>query len=191
MAGVTVTYKGNTIASILATGALELETGGKFVEGNIGISYEKPTGSVEIETLTVTPGSSGKTLYVPLPDGRAPSVIIIRAGNMTTIDSYESGSAIQFAALVHPSNTAPAKTLAKYSGVLIHRTAVLGRVEADGYSQWFTGDTWSDTGEMFSLIEGVDGYSNMRIGSPTVNAWIGGVTYTVTLYYIDNFEWWL
>lgn len=44
MADVEVSYKGNTIGSLSATGSLTLETEGKYCEDDIGISYTKPSG---------------------------------------------------------------------------------------------------------------------------------------------------
>ena len=50
MADVTLTYKGSTILSMDATASKTIQTGGKFCEGDIGVSYVKPSG-----------GSSGGT----------------------------------------------------------------------------------------------------------------------------------
>lgn len=44
MADVTLTYKGSTIAEMDATGTKTLKTAGKYCEGDIGISYVKPSG---------------------------------------------------------------------------------------------------------------------------------------------------
>ena len=43
MADVTLTYKGSTIAEINATGSKTLKTSGKYCEGDIGVSYVKPS----------------------------------------------------------------------------------------------------------------------------------------------------
>ena len=43
MADVTLTYKGSTIAEINATGTKTLKTSGKYCEGDIGVSYVKPS----------------------------------------------------------------------------------------------------------------------------------------------------
>lgn len=50
MADVTLTYKGSTIAEMNASGSKTLKTSGKYCEGDIGISYVKPSsgGGVEI-----------------------------------------------------------------------------------------------------------------------------------------------
>lgn len=52
--GVTVTYKGNTIASMNADGTKTLKTGGKYCEGDIGVEYTAPTTSCITATFTVT-----------------------------------------------------------------------------------------------------------------------------------------
>lgn len=44
MADVTLTYKGSTIAEINASGSKTLKTAGKYCEGDIGVSYVKPSG---------------------------------------------------------------------------------------------------------------------------------------------------
>ena len=44
MADVTLTYKGSTIAQMDASGSKTLKTAGKYCEGDIGISYVKPSG---------------------------------------------------------------------------------------------------------------------------------------------------
>lgn len=45
MSDITVTYKGNTIATMDASGTKTLNTAGKYCEGNIGIEYAAPSGS--------------------------------------------------------------------------------------------------------------------------------------------------
>lgn len=44
MADVTLTYKGDTIAEMNASGSKTLKTAGKYCEGDIGVSYVKPSG---------------------------------------------------------------------------------------------------------------------------------------------------
>lgn len=44
MADITVTYKGNTIAEVSASGTTTLETSGKYCEGNISLAYVQPSG---------------------------------------------------------------------------------------------------------------------------------------------------
>ena len=43
MADVTLTYKGSTIAEMSNTGSKTLKTSGKYCEGDIGVSYVKPS----------------------------------------------------------------------------------------------------------------------------------------------------
>lgn len=44
MADVTLTYKGSTIAEMDTSGSKTLKTAGKYCEGDIGVSYVKPSG---------------------------------------------------------------------------------------------------------------------------------------------------
>lgn len=44
MADVELTYKGNTIGSLSASGTLTLETAGKYCEADIGLTYTAPAG---------------------------------------------------------------------------------------------------------------------------------------------------
>ena len=56
MADVTLTYKGNTIAEMSDTGTKTLKTAGKYCEGDIGVSYIKPSsgGSDELAIKMIT-----------------------------------------------------------------------------------------------------------------------------------------
>lgn len=49
MADVTLTYKGSTIAEMDASGSKTLKTAGKYCEGDIGVSYVKPSGGGGVE----------------------------------------------------------------------------------------------------------------------------------------------
>lgn len=58
MADVTLTYKGDTIAEMNASGSKTLKTAGKYCEGDIGVSYVKPSGggggSTDIEDAIIS-----------------------------------------------------------------------------------------------------------------------------------------
>ena len=56
MADVTLTYKGSTIAEMNATGSKTLKTSGKYCEGDIVVSYVKPSsgGSDELAKKMIT-----------------------------------------------------------------------------------------------------------------------------------------
>lgn len=57
MADVTLTYKGSTIAQMNASGSKTLKTAGKYCEGDIGVSYVKPSGgggSTDIEDAIIS-----------------------------------------------------------------------------------------------------------------------------------------
>lgn len=57
MADVTLTYKGSTIAEMNASGSKTLKTAGKYCEGDIGVSYVKPSGgggSTDIEDAIIS-----------------------------------------------------------------------------------------------------------------------------------------
>lgn len=45
MADITISYKGNTIAEVSASGTTTLETAGKYCEDDISLAYAKPSGS--------------------------------------------------------------------------------------------------------------------------------------------------
>ena len=49
MADITVTYKGNTIGEISASGSHTVDTAGKYCEADIGISYISPGGGTGIK----------------------------------------------------------------------------------------------------------------------------------------------
>ena len=51
MADVTLTYNGNTIAEMSATGTKTLKTAGKYCEGDIGVNYTKPNGGTSDELV--------------------------------------------------------------------------------------------------------------------------------------------
>lgn len=66
MADVTISYKGNEIASMSATGVKTLLTGSTFCEGDISISYTKPSSGTDTSDATLNNGNqmlSGVTAY--------------------------------------------------------------------------------------------------------------------------------
>lgn len=67
MADVTLTYKGNTIAEMSDTGTKTLKTAGKYCEGDIGVSYVKPSsgGSDELVKQLVQDRSRSVTITIP------------------------------------------------------------------------------------------------------------------------------
>ena len=54
MADVTLTYKGNTILSLEDSATKTIKTGGKFCEGDIGVSYVKPSGDEVYAMISAT-----------------------------------------------------------------------------------------------------------------------------------------
>lgn len=63
MADVTVTYQGNTIAELSASGTKTIKTGGKFCEADIGLQYVKPSGGgSSVDRGTFTPASNTLTV---------------------------------------------------------------------------------------------------------------------------------
>ena len=90
MADVTLTYKGSTIAEMNNSGTKTLKTSGKYCEGDIGVSYVKPSsgGSGELALKMIT----GKGTITELPS----DITTIRNGafyNCTniTLTSLPSG----------------------------------------------------------------------------------------------------
>lgn len=63
MADVTLTYKGSTIAEMDASGSKTLKTAGKYCEGDIGVSYVKPSGGGGVEIPDSAFVLSGECLY--------------------------------------------------------------------------------------------------------------------------------
>lgn len=66
MADVSISYKGNEIASMSATGVKTLLTGSTFCEGDISISYTKPSSGTDTSDATLNNGNqmlSGVTAY--------------------------------------------------------------------------------------------------------------------------------
>ena len=67
MADVTLTYKGSTIAEMNNTGTKTLKTSGKYCEGDIGVSYVKPSsgGSDDLAIKVI----EGEGAITELPSG--------------------------------------------------------------------------------------------------------------------------
>lgn len=63
MADITISYKGNTIAEVSASGTTTLETAGKYCEDDISLAYVKPSGSsyVKIGEADFSASSSSTT----------------------------------------------------------------------------------------------------------------------------------
>lgn len=75
MANVEISYKGNTIASMNASGSKTLKTAGKYCEGDIGVEYSAPTPTLISKSISSNgtynaasdgaDGYSGVTVNVP------------------------------------------------------------------------------------------------------------------------------
>ena len=65
MADVTLTYKGNTIAEMSDTGTKTLKTAGKYCEGDIGVSYVKPSSGGSDELVKQLVQTRSGTLTIP------------------------------------------------------------------------------------------------------------------------------
>lgn len=59
MSDVTIKYKGQSIATMDATGSKTLNTQGKYCEANIGVEYVKPSGGTPAIAIVDTPDSHG------------------------------------------------------------------------------------------------------------------------------------
>lgn len=90
MADVTITYKGNEIASMSATGVKTLLTGAQYCEDDIAVSYTKPTPSLEAKT-NVSPTTSSQTI--------------------TPSAGYDGLASVQINAMPSGSATTPATTI--------------------------------------------------------------------------------
>lgn len=84
MSDITLTYKGNAIATMDSSGTTTLETQGKYCEGNIDIEYVKPSGSsyvklAETELTLNTTDTTSKlvgTINAPVADIWTPNDVI-------------------------------------------------------------------------------------------------------------------
>ena len=65
MADVTLTYKGSTIAEMSDTGTKTLKTAGKYCEGDIGVSYVKPSSGGSDELVKQLVQTRSGTLTIP------------------------------------------------------------------------------------------------------------------------------
>ena len=66
--GVTIEYKGNTIATMNESGSKSLLTAGKYCEGNIGVSYQESAADpvpCKSFTATITADQTTKTYLTP------------------------------------------------------------------------------------------------------------------------------
>ena len=90
MADVTITYKGNEIATMSATGVKTLLTGAQYCEDDITVSYTKPTPSLEAKT-NVSPTTSSQTI--------------------TPSAGYDGLASVQINAMPSGSATTPATTI--------------------------------------------------------------------------------
>lgn len=62
MANVEISYKGNTIASMNASGSKTLKTAGKYCEGDIGVEYSAPTPTLISKSISAN-GTYNATAY--------------------------------------------------------------------------------------------------------------------------------
>lgn len=72
MADVSISYKGNEIASMNATGVKTLLTGSTFCEGDITVTYTKPaapTPTLQTKSVTYTPSTSQQTASITADAG--------------------------------------------------------------------------------------------------------------------------
>ena len=90
MPDVTISYKGNDIATMSATGVKTLLTGAQYCEDDITVSYTKPSPSLETKT-NVSPTTSSQTI--------TPSV------------GYDGLASVQINAMPSGSATTPATTI--------------------------------------------------------------------------------
>lgn len=69
MSDITIAYKGATIAELSASGSKTLNTSGKYCEGDISITYDKPEASVVLIQdangyIILPPEGSATTYYI-------------------------------------------------------------------------------------------------------------------------------
>lgn len=92
MADVSISYKGNEIASMSATGVKTLLTGSTFCEGDISISYTKPSSDLLIILTKPGIGSISQTDFVISSDSSGNNVITSAAEGDTIYLVYKKTS---------------------------------------------------------------------------------------------------
>lgn len=92
MADVTISYKGNEIASMSTTGVKTLLTGSTFCEGDISISYTKPSSDLLIILTKPGIGSISQTDFVISSDSSGNNVITSAAEGDTIYLVYKKTS---------------------------------------------------------------------------------------------------
>ena len=85
MADVTLTYKGNTIAELSASGNKTIETAGKYCEADIGLTYVQPSGN----NGWVKPADWPDLSSVTLPNDDTTSVVYLLYEKGLSIDDVD------------------------------------------------------------------------------------------------------
>lgn len=91
MADVTIKYKGQSIATMDASGSKTLGTQGKYCEGDIAVEYAKPAGPTGTKSITIT--ENGTTTEDVAAYANAEITVDVQGGGGFTIDDFADGTA--------------------------------------------------------------------------------------------------
>jgi hypothetical protein len=121
MSDVTIKYKGQSIATMDASGSKTLGTQGKYCEGDIGVEYVKPAAPTGTKQISIT--QNGTTTEDVTNYASAEITVDVQGGGGYTIEEIATNSAFYLQNLVLPPNITTvgdgaffAKRLASVSG---------------------------------------------------------------------------
>lgn len=121
MADITIKYKGQSIATMDASGSKTLGTQGKYCEGDIGVEYVKPAGPTGTKQINIT--QNGTTTEDVTAYANAEITVDVQGGGDYTIEEIATNSAFYQQNLILPPSVTVvadgaffAKRLASVSG---------------------------------------------------------------------------
>ena len=149
MADVSISYKGNEIASMNATGVKTLLTGSTFCEGDITVAYTKPaapTPTLQTKSATYTPTTSQQTASITADAG------------------YDGLDEVNVTVNAMPSGTAGTPTATKGT---VSSNSVSVTPSVTNTTGYITGGTINGTPVTVSASELVSGTKNITASGTT------------------------